>query len=199
MLKLVGLTGGIGTGKSTVARMIRDLGVPVIDADVLARHVVEPGQPAYLEIKAAWPQVLNAKGGIDRKKLASFVFADPTERKRLEDITHPRIMQMVQEQGDQLFRKGFRLAFLDAALLVESGLHRRLGGLVLVTASESQQIARVMAREGCTPSQARARMRAQLPMEDKRKVATAIIDNSGDQAATHAQVQDLVRKLLKAK
>ncbi len=199
MLKLVGLTGGIGTGKSTVARMIRDLGVPVIDADVLARQVVEPGQPAYLEIKAAWPQVVNARGGIDRKKLAAHVFADPTERKRLEDITHPRIMQLVQDQSDQLFRKGFRLAFLDAALLVETGLHRRLGGLVLVTASESQQVTRVMARERCTPSQARARMRAQLPMESKRRVATAIIDNSGDEAATRAQVQDLVRKLLKAK
>jgi dephospho-CoA kinase len=199
MLKLVGLTGGIGTGKSTVARMIRDMGVPVIDADVLARQVVEPGQPAYQEIKAAWPEVVNAKGTIDRKKLASQVFAHASERKRLEDITHPRIMQMVQDQSDQLFRTGYRLAFLDAALLVETGLHRRLGGLVLVTASESQQITRVMGREGCTPSQARARMRAQLPMEAKRRVATAIIDNSGDEAATRAQVQDLVRKLLKAK
>jgi dephospho-CoA kinase len=197
MLKLVGLTGGIGTGKSTVARMIRDMGVPVIDADVLARQVVEPGQPAYLEIKAAWPQVVDARGGIDRKKLATHVFAHPAERKRLEDITHPRIMQMVQDQSDQLFRKGFRLAFLDAALLVETGLHRRLGGLVLVTASEAQQIARVMAREGCTPSQARARMNAQLPMEAKRRVATDIIDNTGDEAATRTQVQDLVSKLLK--
>lgn len=199
MLKLVGLTGGIGTGKSTVARMIRDMGVPVIDADVLARQVVEPGQPAYQEIKAAWPQVVNAKGALDRKKLASHVFARASERKRLEDITHPRIMQIVQDQSDQLFRKGYRLAFLDAALLVETGLHRRLGGLVLVTASEAQQITRVMAREGCTPTQARARMRAQLPMEAKRRVATAIIDNSGDEAATRAQVQDLVHKLLKAK
>jgi dephospho-CoA kinase len=199
MLTLVGLTGGIGTGKSTVARMIRDMGVPVIDADVLARQVVEPGQPAYQEIKAAWPQVVNAKGALDRKKLASHVFAHASERKRLEDITHPRIMQMVQDQSDQLFRKGYRLAFLDAALLVETGLHRHLGGLVLVTVSEAQQITRVMAREGCTPTQARARMRAQLPMEAKRRVATAIIDNSGDEAATRAQVQDLVRKLLKAK
>ncbi len=199
MLKLVGLTGGIGTGTSTVARMIRDMGVPVIDADVLARQVVEPGQPAYQEIKATWPQVVNARGALDRKKLASHVFAHASERKRLEDITHPRIMQLVQDQSDQLFRKGYRLAFLDAALLVETGLHRRLGGLVLVTASEAQQITRVMAREGCTPSQARARMRAQLPMEAKRRVATAIIDNSGDEATTRAQVQDLVRKLLKAK
>jgi dephospho-CoA kinase len=199
MLKLVGLTGGIGTGKSTVARMIRDMGVPVIDADVLARQIVEPGQPAYLEIKAAWPQVMNAKGELDRKKLASQVFAHASERKRLEDITHPRIMQIVQDQSDLLFRKGYRLAFLDAALLVETGLHRHLSGLVLVTASEAQQISRVMAREGCTPSQARARMRAQLPMEDKRRVATSIIDNSGDEAATRTQVQDLVRKLLKAR
>jgi len=199
MLKLVGLTGGIGTGKSTVARMIREIGVPVIDADVLARQVVEPGQPAYLEIKAAWPHVVSARGEIDRKKLASLVFAHPEERRRLESITHPRIMQKVQDQSDELFRKGFRLAFLDAALLVETGLHRHLSGLVLVTASEAQQISRVMAREGCTPSQARARMRAQLPLENKRRVATAIIDNSGDEAATRGQVQELVNKLLKGK
>jgi len=197
MLKLVGLTGGIGTGKSTVARMIRDLGVPVIDADLLAHQVMEAGQPAHAEIAAAWPDVVDGRGEIDRKRLASHIFANSPARKRLESITHPRIIQRVQDQSDQLFRQGFRLAFLDAALLVETGLHRRLDGLVLVTAGEAQQVSRVMAREGCTPSQARARMHAQLPMEAKRRVATAIIDNSGDEAATRRQVESLVHELLK--
>lgn len=196
MFKLVGLTGGIGTGKSTVARMIRDLRVPVIDADLLARQVVQPGQPAHAEIVAAWPEVVDQSGAIDRKKLAERVFADPTGRTRLEAITHPRIMERVREQTDALRQQGFRLAFLEAALLVETGRCRQLDGLVVVTASEEQQVSRVMAREGWSLAQVRARMRAQLSLEEKRRAATEVIDNSGDQATTQRQVESLVHRLL---
>ena len=199
MFKLVGLTGGIGTGKSVVARMIRDLGVPVIDADLLARQVVEPGQPAHAEIVAAWPEVVERNGGIDRKKLAERIFADAAARARLEAITHPRITERALEQADEFRGQGFHLAFLEAALLIETGLHRRLDGLVVVVvASEEQQVSRVMARDGCSRSQALARMRAQLPLEEKRRAATEIIDNSGDEAATRRQVEALVRRLLSA-
>jgi dephospho-CoA kinase len=196
MFKLVGLTGGIGTGKSTVARMIRDLRVPVIDADLLARQVVQPGQPAHAEIVAAWPEVVDQSGAIDRKKLAERVFADPTGRTLLEAITHPRIMERVREQTDALRQQGFRLAFLEAALLVETGRCRQLDGLVVVIASEEQQVSRVMAREGWSLAQVRARMRAQLPLEEKRRAATEVIDNSGDQATTQRQVESLVRRML---
>ena len=196
MLKLVGLTGGIGTGKSTVARMLRDLGVPVIDADLLARQVVQPGQPAHTEIAAAWPDVIDQAGGIDRKKLAERVFADPAGRARLEAITHPRIMERALDQAGALAQQGVRLAFLEAALLVETGLCRRLDGLVVVVASPEQQISRVMAREGYTRSEVLARMSAQLPLEEKRKAATDGIDNSGNEAATQHQVETLVRRLL---
>jgi dephospho-CoA kinase len=196
MFKLVGLTGGIGTGKSTVARMIRDLGVPVIDADLLARQVVQPGQPAHLEIVAGWPDVVDQSGAIDRKKLADHIFADPAGHARLEAITHPRIMEQALNQAGALRRQGFRLAFLEAALLVETGLHSRLDGLVVVTASEEQQISRVMAREGCSRDQVLARMHAQLSLEEKRRAATDVIDNSGDQATTQGQVESLVRRLL---
>ena len=196
MFKLVGLTGGIGTGKSTVARMIRDLGVPVIDADLLARQVVRPGQPAHAEIVAVWPDVVDQSGAIDRKKLAERVFADPSCRARLEAITHPRIMERVREQSDGFQRQGSGLAFLEAALLVETGRYRQLDGLVVVTASEEQQISRVMARVGCSHDQVLARMRAQLPLEEKRRAATAVIDNSGDPATTQRQVESLVRRLL---
>jgi dephospho-CoA kinase len=196
MFKLVGLTGGIGTGKSTVARMIRDLGVPVIDADLLARQVVEPGQPAHAEIAAAWPDVVDQGGVIDRKKLAERIFADPASRTRLEAITHPRITERALAQADEFRRQGLLVAFLEAALLVETGLHRRLDGLVLVVASEEQQVSRVTAREGCTRGQVLARLHAQLPLEEKRRAATDIIDNSGDEATTRRQVEALVRKLL---
>jgi dephospho-CoA kinase len=196
MFKLVGLTGGIGTGKSTVARMIRELGVPVIDADLLARQVVEPGQPAHAEIAAAWPEVIEQGGGIDRKRLAEHIFADPASRTRLEAITHPRITERALEQADQFRRQGLQVAFLEAALLVETGLHRRLDGLVLVVASEEQQVSRVMARDGCSRSQALARLHAQLPLEEERRAASDIIDNSGDEATTQRQVETLVRRLL---
>jgi len=195
MFKLVGLTGGIGTGKSVVARMIRDLGVPVIDADLLARQVVEPGQPAHAEIVAAWPDVVESSGSIDRKKLAERIFADPTSRARLEAITHPRITQRALEQADGLRQQGFQLALLEAALLVEAGQRIRLDGLVVVVASEEQQLGRVMARDGCSRSQALARLHAQLPLEEKRRAATDVIDNSGDEAATQRQVEALVHKL----
>jgi dephospho-CoA kinase len=196
MFKLVGLTGGIGTGKSTVARMIRDLGVPVIDADLLARQVVQPGQPAHAEIVAAWPDVLDKSGAIDRKKLADRIFADPAGRARLEAITHPRIMERALGQAGALRQQGFGLAFLEAALLVETGRYSQLDGLVVVTASEEQQISRVMARTGCSRDQVLARMRAQFPLEEKRRAAAHIIDNAGEEAATQGQVESLVRKLL---
>jgi dephospho-CoA kinase len=196
MFKLVGLTGGIGTGKSTVARMIRDLGVPVIDADLLARQVVQPGQPAHLEIAAAWPDVVDQSGAVDRRKLADRVFADPAGRARLEAITHPRIMERALDQAGALRQQGFQLAFLEAALLVETGLHSLLDGLVVVTASEEQQVSRVMARAGFGRDEVLARIRAQLPLEQKRRAATDVIDNSGDQATTQGQVESLVRRLL---
>ena len=196
MFKLVGLTGGIGTGKSVVARMIRDLGVPVIDADLLARQVVEPGQPAHAEIVAAWPDVVERGGTIDRKKLAERIFADAAARARLEAITHPRITERALEQADEFRRQGFQLGFLEAALLIETGLHRRLDGLVVVVASEEQQVSRVMAREGCTRGQVLARLHAQFPLEEKRRSATDVIDNSGDEATTQRQVEALVHKLL---
>jgi dephospho-CoA kinase len=196
MFRLVGLTGGIGTGKSTVARMIRELGVPVIDADLLARQVVEPGQPAHAEIVAAWPEVVDQGGGIDRKKLAERIFADSASRARLEAITHPRIMERAMQQADEFRRQGLQVAFLEAALLVETGMHRRLDGLLVVVASEEQQMSRVLAREGCSRSQALARMHAQLPLEEKRRAATEVVDNSADEATTRRQVEALVRRLL---
>jgi dephospho-CoA kinase len=196
MFKLVGLTGGIGTGKSTAARMIRDLGVPVIDADLVARQVVQPGQPAHAEIVAAWPDVVDQSGAIDRRKLAERVFADPASRARLEAITHPRIMERVREQADGFRRQGLGLAFLEAALLVETGRYRQLDGLVVVTANSERQVSRVMARAGCSHDQVLARMRAQLTLEEKRRAATDVIDNSGDEATTQRQVDSLVRRLL---
>lgn len=194
-LRLVGLTGGIGSGKSTVARMIAELGVPVLDADQLARDVVAPGQPAHGEIAAAWPEVIGPDGGIDRRRLGAIVFADAKARARLEAITHPRIAALCDQRAAALAAQGHRLAFYEASLLVETGRHGEFDGLVVVTASPATQRARTVARGGLTAADADARIAAQLPLADKVRVATHVIDNDGDRDATRAQVQRLVDSL----
>jgi dephospho-CoA kinase len=197
-LRFVGLTGGIGTGKSTVGQMLREAGVPVTDADVLAREVVLPGQPAHAEIAAAWPDVIQPDGTIDRRKLGHRVFSDPAARARLEAITHPRIQDKAMAWARELEAAGHRLAFYEASLLVETGGHRRFDGLVVVTANEEQQLARVTARDHLTREQALARLRAQMPAEEKRRAATHLIDNSGDLESTRRQVAGLIAALTPA-
>jgi len=187
-LRLIGLTGGIGSGKSAVARMIAGAGVPVMDADQLAREVTAPGQPAHADIKAAWPRIVGATGAIDRKLLAAVVFADPTARARLEVITHHRIWALTIARVAELVRQGHRLAFYEASLLVETGRYRDLDGLVVVTAPEAEQIRRVVERDGCSPADVQARLAAQFPLADKLRVATYVVNNDGDLEATGAQV-----------
>lgn len=193
-LRLIGLTGGIGTGKSTVGRFLTARGFPVIDADELARVAVEPGTPALAEIAATWPDVIGADGRLDRPRLARRVFADPAARTRLEAILHPRIVALSNARAAALAAAGHRAAFYEASLLVETGRHGELDGLLVVDAPEDVRIARVMARDGATAETVRARMAAQLPMADKRRVATAVIDNDGDLSALERQIdQALVR------
>jgi dephospho-CoA kinase len=175
--------------------MLRAAGVPVLDADQLAREVVVPGQPAHAEIAALWPEVIAADGTIDRKKLGAKVFSDPAARARLEAITHPRIQERALARAGELEAAGHRLAFYEASLLVESNRHRDFDGLVVVVADEEQQIARTMARDRSTREQALARLRAQMPPEEKRRAATHVVDNSGDLESTRRQVAALIAAL----
>lgn len=191
-LAFVGLTGGIASGKSTVGRLIAARGVPVIDADVVAREVTQPGEPALAEISAAFPGVVTADGKLDRRALAARVFADPADRKRLEAIMHPRIQERALAHARRWEAAGERLAFYEASLLVETGRAREFDALVVVVAPEAQRIARATARDGHTEAEVRARAAAQLPEEAKRAAATHVIDNSGDLAATERQVDALL-------
>jgi dephospho-CoA kinase len=191
-LKVLGLTGGIGSGKSTVARLFASLGVPVLDADQLAREIVEPGRPAHADIAAAWPGVIDGAGGVDRKRLAAIVFADPKARKRLEGITHPRIAARAEERFADLAHAGHKLAVYEASLLVESRRQHDFDGLIVVTVSPETQLRRVVGRGGLTEAEARARIAAQLPLAEKAAAATHVIDNDGDAASTRGQVERLV-------
>jgi dephospho-CoA kinase len=194
-LKVLGLTGGIGTGKSTVAQMFADRGVPVVDADALAREVVAHGLPAHADIAAAWPDVVGLDGALDRKRLGAIVFGDPAARLRLEGITHPRIQALAGQRLAALAEAGYRLALYSAALLVESGRWREFDGLIVVAASEATQIARVRARDGLSQADAEARVRAQLATAEKIRLANYIIDNDDGLNATRAAVEDLLRRL----
>ncbi len=194
-LRVFGLTGGIGSGKSAVAELFAARGVPVVDADALARHVVAPGGPAHADVAAAWPEVIAADGTVDRKRLRDIVFADPAARARLEAITHPRIQATAEARLGALAADGHRLALYEATLLVETGRWRDFDGLIVVTAARQTQIARAMARDELTRAEVEARLGAQLPTEAKVRVATHVIDNDGARAATEAQVDALLKKL----
>lgn len=193
--KLVGLTGNIGSGKSTVARMFAARGIPVIDADALAREVQAPGQPAHADIAAAWPQVVGPDGKLDRKRLGDIVFADPAALRRLEGFTHPRIQELSRARAAALAAARHDLAIYEATLLVESGRDRELDGLIVVTAAPATQVARVVARDGAREEDVRARLRVQLPQADKVRRATDVVDNDGDLAATEAQVDAIIARL----
>ena len=192
-LRLIGLTGGIGSGKSTVARLIAARGIPVIDADQLARDATAPGSFALRQIAVTWPDVIGSDGRLNRRRLGATVFADPQARARLEAILHPLIVALSKTRTAELEEQGHRLAFYEASLLVETGRYKDLDGLVVVDAPEATRIARVMARDNISEVEVQARISAQLPMADKRRVATVVIENDGDLEALGAKVDALLR------
>jgi dephospho-CoA kinase len=186
---LFGLTGGIASGKSTVAARFRARGVPVIDADDLARQVVLPGSAASNEIREAFGNgVFEDDGTLDRKALAALVFSDPASRARLNAITHPKIAVLSAQCASDLRARGEPMACYEAALLVENGLAGAFAPLILVAASEATQLARMQLRDGFALHEAEARLRAQMPLAAKAKVAAIVIDNDGsmDELTTQA-------------
>lgn len=193
-MKVFGLTGGIASGKSTVTAMFRHAGIPVIDADALAREVVEPGQPALAEIAARFPGTVDASGTLDRAKLGAIVFVDPAARAALNAITHPRIQALAIERTQALAEKGTPVALYDAALLIENRLHEAMDGVVLVSCPVEVQRARLMARNALTAEEADHRIASQMPLEQKRPFATWVIDNGGSLEATQAQVEQVISK-----
>jgi len=187
---LVGLTGGIATGKSTVSEILRRLGAAIIDADQLARDVVEPGQPAWKQIVEEFgPGVRHADGTLDRKTLGAIVFADPERRKRLEALTHPAIRERFLARLDELAAQGFAgLVVFDAPVMIESGNYKNMDRLVVVVADEATQAARLRARDGTDDAEGRRKIASQMPLAEKARLADYVIDNSGDREATVEQV-----------
>jgi len=195
-VKVVGLTGGIATGKSTVGELLRARGVPVIDADVVARQVVAAGEPALAAIVERFgEEVLDTQGELDRAAMRARIARDPEARKGLEAITHPAILQSIADQLSELAAGGVPLAVVEAALMVETGSYRMYGDLVVVTTDASVQLHRVMARDEMTEEGARALIATQLPLADKEAVATHLIRNTGTLEALEARVDEVLASL----
>ncbi len=185
---LVGLTGGIGSGKSTVARMLEERGAVVFDADVLAREAVAPGTPAHdAVVERFGSPVLLPGGDIDREALASIVFADPAARRDLEAIVHPEVRRLFAE-GCERYAGSDAVVVFSAPLLVETGMHTAFDVLVVVSASTEAQVERLMRDRAMSEDDVRARIDAQLPLERKAEVADVIVDNDGT-------LEDLARQV----
>lgn len=194
--RVIGLTGGIASGKTTVGRMLRELGAPVVDADLIARQVVEPGQPAYADIVREFgPEVVAPDGTLDRKRLGDIVFTDKAKRRLLEAMTHPRIAMAAQAETARHAAAGEPVVIYEAALIVENRIHEALAGLIVVKAHPEQQVERAVKRDNIPVEHARARIAAQLPLAKKLEVATHVIDNTGTLDDTRAQVARLWSEL----
>jgi dephospho-CoA kinase len=194
-VRLVGLTGGIATGKSTFAAALEALGAPIIDADGLAREVVAPGTPALAAITATFgKQVIASDGTLERKRLAAMVFADPSARGRLEAITHPAIRALMKERVSALERAGQEIAFYDVPLLYEAGLEGDVDCVVLVYAPPDLQRSRMVAA-GLSGPEAEQRLAAQLPIDEKVARADVVVVNQGSRADLQAKAAPLLADL----
>ena len=198
-MRRVGLTGGIATGTSHVRAVFEALGVPTIDADVLAHQAVAPGSATFEAVKARFgPAVLDSAGGLDRRKRGSVVFADPQARKDLEAIIHPEVVAAIDRWFSSLDAQAHPFAIADVPLLYEASRERDYD-VVIVTACElPTQIRRVMARDGISEAEARQRIAAQLPIEEKVRRADHVIRTDGLLASTNAQVHEVYRRLSSA-
>ncbi len=190
---ILGLTGGIATGKSTVTAMLRERGIPVIDADQIAREVVEPGKPAYEAIVRHFSRdILLEDGQIDRKKLGEVVFSDESERQKLNAIVHPEVRRVMRQEAEAAEANGEQIVFMDIPLLYESKLQYLVEKIVVVYAPGDMQLARMMERDELDEEQAKKRLRAQFPIDQKKLEADFLIDNSQSREETQRQVEDLL-------
>jgi dephospho-CoA kinase len=197
--RVFGLTGGIASGKSAAARRLRARGVPVVDADQLAREVLAPGTDGLAAVVEAFGEgVLGPSGELDRKALAAVAFSDPGRRAQLNAITHPRIGAATQREIARLTDAGEPLVCYEAALLVENGVSDMFRPLVVVAAPEATQVARAMARDGATEDEVLARVRAQMPLADKVARADVVIENDGDLASLEQKTDEALDRVLAA-
>ncbi len=194
---LVGLTGGIATGKSLVSEILRGLGAYIIDADKIAREVVEPERPAWLEIVEFFGKdIINKDKTINRKRLGEIVFNNPVKKRKLEEIVHPRVIEEENRMVKEYLKiKPDGIVIIDAALLIEAGSHKRVDKLIVVYSDKETQTKRLMERDGLSRPDAEKRIASQMPLDKKVKMADFVIDNSKGIEGTRRQTIDIFNKL----
>jgi dephospho-CoA kinase len=191
-MRIIGLTGGIASGKSSVAALLERLGAAVVDADLLAREVVQPGENALEQIAAAFgAQVLESDGSLNRAALAEIVFGDPGARRTLEGITHPAIRARADQKLARLRAEGVQTVFYVAPLLIEAGNSHRVDEIWVVYLDRESQLARLMARDSLGREAALQRIASQMPMEEKKLLGKVVIDNRGTWEELEAEVRRL--------
>jgi dephospho-CoA kinase len=193
----VGLTGGIATGKSTVGEMFVELGCHLIDSDTITHQLYEPGQPIHGAVVQAFGQrVVAPNGAIDRKTLGEIVFNDPQARAKLNSLVHPAIVQRQQEWFREVEGKEPQgIGIVGATLMIEAGTYKNFDKVIVVTCSTEEQKRRLRQRSHLSEDQIEARIRSQMPTEEKLKYADYVIDNSGDLAGTRRQVEEVNSRL----
>ena len=195
-MKLIGLTGGIGSGKSTVAQLLVRHGWELVDADQIARDIVEPGQPALTELAQAFGEdILQEDGCLDRRLLASRAFSSREKTAVLNSITHPRINEETQARFDAARQAGADFVVYDMPLLVDKGLHKDMDATIVVDVDAEERVRRLVAYRGLDEEDARRRIAAQIPDDVRRAAADFIIDNNGPREALDEQVEEVVEKL----
>ncbi|GGH75621.1 dephospho-CoA kinase [Compostibacillus humi] len=195
MTLVIGLTGSIASGKSTVSLMFDDFQIPVIDADKLAREVVEPGEKAYFDIINTFGEdILRDDKTLDRKKLGSIVFQDKEKLQQLNNIVHPAVRERMIQQRDAYIEQGVPAVVLDIPLLFESKLTHYVDKTLVVYVDEDVQLKRLMERDGFTEEEAKNRINAQIPVKEKANMADAVIDNNGTKFASFQQLEQILRR-----
>ncbi len=191
---VIGLTGGIATGKSTVSEMFKEMDIPVVDADVISREVVEPGELAYEKIVDTFgEEVLHPDGTLNRKKLGSIVFGDEQKRKQLNEIVHPEVRKKMISERDRYVQKGHPIVVLDIPLLFESKLTHFVDKTLLIYVDEDIQLKRLMNRDQSTKEEALQRINAQFPISKKLELADAVIYNNGTIEETKEQLLEQLK------
>ena len=193
-MEIIGLTGGIGTGKSTVSNFLREQNFAIVDADRISREVVEPGKPLLKELEEAFgSEIINEDGSLNRKGLAAIVFNDVEQRKLMDSIMHKEILAEMRSCMENYQEQGVHQGIIiDAPLLFEIGLEKWCGQVWLVTADMDIRIQRVCARDNAVPAEVEARIRNQMSDDEKRKLSDEILDNSGTLEDLHKQIRDLL-------
>ncbi|MBS2969970.1 dephospho-CoA kinase [Metabacillus sp. KIGAM252] len=195
MTLVIGLTGGIASGKSTVSSLLKELGFPIVDADVIAKEAVDQGKPAYSRIAEVFGhRVLQDDGAIDRAKLGSEIFADPEKRKMLNEIVHPEVRKEMIRQRDEYIQQGSKAVILDIPLLFESRLAHFADKSLLVYVTPETQLERLMKRNGYAQKEAQQRIDSQMPLDEKKLLADEVLDNNGTREETEVQLLGILRK-----